>query len=80
MDVTWSFSIPFSRSFFRYESNGDNNLAQSPLVWGLVFSVIFAPMPHMGSIVRMDPKAPSKFQDVPWPSPPTPSSKSCLQI
>ena len=29
----------------------------------------------MGSIARMDPKLPSKFRDVSWPSPPTPNSK-----
>ena len=32
-------------------------------------------MPHMGSIARMDPKLPSKWQDVSWPSPPTPNAK-----
>ena len=30
----------------------------------------------MGSIARMDPKLPSKCQDVSWPSLPTPNSKS----
>ena len=30
----------------------------------------------MGSNARMDLKLPSKFWDVSWPSPPTPSSKS----
>ena len=30
----------------------------------------------MGSNARMDPKLPSKFWDVSWPPPPTPSSKS----
>ena len=33
----------------------------------------------MGSIARMDPKLPSKFLDVSWPSSPTPSSKSFFQ-
>ena len=31
---------------------------------------------RMGNMPRMDPKLPSKCQDVSWPSPPTPSSKS----
>ena len=30
----------------------------------------------MGSNARMDPKLPSKFWDVSWPPPPTPSSKT----
>ena len=33
----------------------------------------------MGSIARMDPKLPLKSQDVSWPSPPTPNSKSFFQ-
>ena len=61
--------------FFKGKSKGDNNLALFPLVQILVFALVFAPRPHMGSIARMDPKLPSKCWDVSWPSPPTPSSK-----
>ena len=39
-------------------------------------SAAMATRPHMGSNAHMDPKLPSKFRDVSWPSPPTPSSKS----
>ena len=43
------------------------------------FAPVFAPMPHIGSIARMDPKLPSKCRDVSWPSAPTPNSKSFFQ-
>ena len=57
--------------FFRDESNGDKIKALSPLFQILIFCPIFAPRPHMGNIVRMDPKPPSKDWDVSWPSPST---------
>ena len=42
--------------FLGYESNGVQIKALSFLVKILVFGPIFAPRPHMGKIVRMDPK------------------------
>ena len=44
--------------FLRNESNGVQIKALSLLVKILVFGPIFAPRPHMGKIVRMDPKPP----------------------
>ena len=44
--------------------------------FGLDFGPKFAPTPHMGKIVRIDPKPPLKFWDVSWPSPSTHISKS----
>ena len=44
--------------FSRDESNGVQIKALSLLVNILVFGPIFAPRPHMGKIVRMDPKPP----------------------
>ena len=41
--------------FFRDESNGEKIKALSFLVWILVSGPIFAPRPHMGKVVRMDP-------------------------
>ena len=34
----------------------------------LVFGPIFAPRPHMGKVVRMDPKPALTIRDVSWPS------------
>ena len=42
--------------FLRDESNGVQIKALSFLVNILVFGPIFAPRPHMGKVVRMDPK------------------------
>ena len=39
---------------FEDKSNGDNNYDLFPLIQILVFALVFAPMPHMGSIARMD--------------------------
>ena len=44
--------------FLRDESNGVQIKALSLLVKILVFGPIFAPRPHMGKIVRIDPKPP----------------------
>ena len=44
--------------FLRDESNGVQIKALSFLVRILVFGSIFAPRPHMGKIMRMDPKTP----------------------
>ena len=57
--------------FFEHKSNGDKNKALFPLVQILVF----APMPQMGSIARMDPKLSTKCRDVSWPSPSNPSER-----
>ena len=44
--------------FLRDESNDVQIKAISLLVMILAFGPIFAPRPHMGKIVRMDPKPP----------------------
>ena len=47
-----------NRLFLRDKSNGVQIKDLSLLVKILVFGPIFAPRPHMGKIVRMDPKPP----------------------
>ena len=51
-----SLEIVGHNLFLRDESNGVQIKAISLLVTILLFCPIFAPRPHMGKIVRMDPK------------------------
>ena len=72
MDITRSFFIQFLRSLFLASFLDKSTVvkfkALSLLVYILVFGPIFAPRPHMGKIVRMDPKPPYKFRGVSWPT------------
>ena len=77
LDIKWHNSIIFhpiltffiiNCFFLRDESNGVQIKALSLLVKILVFGPIVSPRPHMGKIVRMDPKS---TRDVTWPSPST---------
>ena len=61
-----NFSHPISTFFKKSNSDKMNNQALFYLVHNLVFTPVFAPRPHMGTIVRMDPKLPSKCRDVSW--------------
>ena len=57
--------------FLRDKSNGVQIKALSFFVKILMFGPIFAPRPHIGKLVHMDPKQPLKSRDVSWPSPST---------
>ena len=46
----------------------------------MVFDPFFSPVPHMGSIARMEPKPTSCCWYMPRPSPPTHRSESFFQI
>ena len=67
LDINWHNSIIFHHIltffilnclFLQDGSNGVQIKALSFLVKILVFGPVFAPRPHMGKIVRMDPKPP----------------------
>ena len=66
LNIIWHNSIIFCliltfyilNCFFLDESNGVKIKALSLFVTILVFGPIFAPRPHMGTIVRLHPKPP----------------------
>ena len=58
MAISQKFGRNGLKTFWRPKSNGVQIKALSFLVNILVFGPIFAPGPHMGKIVRMNPKPP----------------------